>query len=62
MTPGHIPPEAYSLYYETIQTPLERWFQKGVGVLGEASVSHTAGYLETRMILKKFAPAGQKVK
>lgn len=62
MVPGHMPPEAYSLFYETIQTPLERWFQKGVGVLGEASQSSRNGYLETRMMLKKFIPASQKGK
>jgi hypothetical protein len=62
MTPGHMPPEAYSLYYETIQTPLERWFQKGVGILGEASLSHGNSYLETRMMLQKFIPASGKGK
>ena len=62
MTPGHMPPDAYALYYETVQTPLERWFQKGVGILGEASTSRSGSYLETRMMLQKFIPASQKGK
>ena len=56
-----VSPQAFRLVYATIGGPAERWFEEGVGVVGEWN-RHNGTYWETTVRLQKFirAPATPK--
>jgi hypothetical protein len=48
--------QAFLLVYATLGGPVERWFEDGVGVVGEWN-RHGGTYWETTVRLKEFIPA-----
>ena len=56
-----VSPQAFRLVYATIGGPTERWFEEGVGMVGEWN-HHSGTYWETIIRLQKFirAPATLK--
>lgn len=51
-----VSPQAFRLVYGTIGGPTERWFEEGVGVVGEWN-RHNGTYWETTIRLQKFIRA-----